>query len=197
MSEPQSSQQFTLLQLLAVLTAVAVALGIATPWLRLIDNQTFWLSVFAWFVVVGLVVMLAILPLRDQSTKAASASEALAHGIGVLGVTFLLLVCVPAILAVFREFDMEMATPSRLVFQAGQVVAQHSVLTLLFVVLLVALDTKVFSFLHHRPESRWLAKAWSAAITVELLGLLLFAVWAVTREFFAIVVNLSKTEYPF
>jgi hypothetical protein len=176
---------------------VAVALGIATPWLRLIDDQTLWLSVFAWFVVVGLVVMLGILPLRDQSTKAASASEALAHGVGAAGVAFLLLVCIPRMLSLFRDWDLMMATPSRLVFLAGQVVVRHFVLAALCVILVVAVDMRVFSFLHRRPQSRWLAKAWSTAITLELLCLLLFAAWAITREFFAIVVNLSKTEYPF
>ncbi len=196
---PRGKHQFTLRQLLIALTAIAVVLGAASPWLRRIDPEFVPLvgSAAFWLVAVGLIVGLGLLPLRAADTTAAVKLEALAHGIAALGAVVFAMVCVPTFEKVFRDLEMSLAYPAQLVLQVTEAARKRFFLGLPCAIALVALDVGAFRALHSYSTTRWLAKGWSAAMTISVLSVLLFAAWAISREFFAMYVNLSKTEYLF
>jgi hypothetical protein len=143
------------------------------------------------------VIALGVPPLRSRSTRTAARAEALGHGAVALGMLAFLLLAVPRIESLFREYDMPSAWPSMLVFGISDVTVKYVYVAMPFVALLIALECRDFVFLHDMQDRRALARAWSAGITALFLGMTLFCVWAIVREFFATYVSLSRTEYLF
>jgi hypothetical protein len=200
MNDPRSpKRQFTLRQLLGALTAVAIVLGIAAPWLRQIDPQflPLVLSAVVWVAVATLVIGLGTLPLRSHDTPTATRREALAHGIGGGGLLVLAVFCVPIFLRIFREYEIPTLSPyAHVVLAVANFVPRRWFLALPCMIGFVALDGYVFGRLHSHGSTRWLAQMWSAALTMTLVSMVLFAAWALTRELFAWG-GLGRTHYPF
>jgi hypothetical protein len=164
--------QFTLRQLLVLLTVIAVTLAIAAPWMR--TMMTHWegqlvLMTLGWVILSSaLMIWLGIPALRSGCTKTAAWTEGFSHGVGMLGILGMLCAVVPAFQRVFKEYDLELPLMTLRLLIGSEAATRYVYLAVPLAMAFVAADVVVFSRLHASPIGRAWAKAWSGVITAVL-----------------------------
>jgi hypothetical protein len=191
MSDTASDRpQFTLRQLLAIVAVIAVALAVATPWLRWVvagDTGRLFLNVVAAVAVfVGLNSALGVLALRAQSTGAAVISEAVSRSVGAITVIVVLCGMVPAVESIFKQYEVDLPSSTQCLILLSNAVARYWYLFLPAVIWCVVVDVAMFSRLYAKPRGQPWALAWSAIITTLLVGAMIYSLLALLGPLFEV-----------
>ncbi len=204
MSVPASRRhQFSLWQLLVILTAICVLLALAAPILRpIIANYGYFSLILVPPVLFLLffafvVIRLGLPVLESDSTKHAVRAEAYSHGIGWIGLLAYFCIAAPEFEHLCKQWDMVVPGSGRWVFRISHAVTGYSYFCVPLVASLIVGDCRVLALLHRVERNRWLARAWSKMITLCLVAMMAFSLWALVRVPFGIAINLERTEYPF
>jgi hypothetical protein len=203
--------QFSLWQLLVLVGLIAGVLAAGVPWVRWMvarNGDISWPTVITLLLVVpGLVIGLGMRPLQATATsiKSAAISEALSHGIGLLGIIAMLCGVVGPFERVFREFDLDLPGITLTVLYVNHAATRYTDLVIPLAILTVLVDVAVFSLLYGgtrsgstdsgecdvAPARRMWARLWSAAITAFLLGAMIGAFLALVMPLIVIVQKLT------
>lgn len=134
-------------------------------------------TVFA--AVFGLVlVVFGLLAVRSKSTTFAAACEGLAHGGFAFGGLLFLYFVVPRFKQLFEDFGTELPVMTRLLIGVSDLTINYWYLFVLLIPAATALDVVAFAAFHRNPDNRYVARIFSGAVSLFLLGHGAFCIFA-------------------
>jgi hypothetical protein len=118
------------------------------------------------------VVVLAVFGLAAlwfRSTLVATACEVIAHaGVGIGGIFYMYFI-VPRFKRILEDFGTELDTSTKMLISISDMIVNYWYMLLPLWVAGMVLDAVAFATFHRVPESRYVARTFSALVTVGLL----------------------------